>query len=111
MWHQLSGTAMGKSFAPPYACLTMGYLEETILIPRLIPQHFDEETAKLIIEYLLRYIDDGIIVLPVSVSIEEFLAVMNSMNRSIQYTVSTDALCTIERKSYMGTVFLSVKVL
>ena len=49
MWHQLCGTAMGKSFAPHYACLTMGYLEETVLIPILIPLNFDADTAKLIL--------------------------------------------------------------
>ena len=33
MFRQISGTAMGTKFAPPYACLTMGYLEETMLFP------------------------------------------------------------------------------
>ena len=79
---------MGKSFAPPYACLTMGYLEETILIPKLIPRNFDGETAKMIIDYLMRYIDDGILALPETVSIEKFLGIMNSMNSSIQFTIS-----------------------
>ena len=30
MFLQLVGTAMGTKFAPPYACLSVGYLEETI---------------------------------------------------------------------------------
>ena len=37
MFLQLLGTAMGTKFAPPYACLSVGYLEETILFPRLLP--------------------------------------------------------------------------
>ena len=28
---------MSKKFAPTYACLSVGYLEETILFPRLLP--------------------------------------------------------------------------
>ena len=27
---QLAGTAMGMKFTPPYVCLTVGHLEETI---------------------------------------------------------------------------------
>ena len=35
MFLQLVSTAMGTNFDPPYACLSVGYLEETILFPRL----------------------------------------------------------------------------
>ena len=111
MWHQLCGTAMGKSFAPPYACLTMGYLEETILIPKLIPRNFDGETAKIIIEYLMRYIDDGIMILPNTVTIERFLGIMNSMDPSLQFTVSLPEPHRIERRNFMCTNFLAIKVL
>ena len=31
MYNQFSQTAMGTKFAPPYACLTIGYQEETKL--------------------------------------------------------------------------------
>ena len=57
----------------PYAYLTMGYLEETILIPKLIPHNLD---IKMIIDYLMRYIDDGIMVLPESVSLNKFLGII-----------------------------------
>ena len=40
MFLQLVGTAMGTKFAPPYACLSVGYLEEIILFPRLLPLHY-----------------------------------------------------------------------
>ena len=34
-YHQKKGTAMGIKFAPPYACLSVGYLEETKLYVQL----------------------------------------------------------------------------
>ena len=111
MWHQLCGTAMGKSFAPPYACLTMGFLEETILIPKLIPRNFDAETSKMIIEFLMRYIDDGILVLPQFVSSEKFLEVLNSMDPSIQFTITTAVARMIDSIRYKCTTFLSIRVL
>ena len=40
MFLQLVGTAVGTKFALPYACLSVGYLEETILFLRLLPLHF-----------------------------------------------------------------------
>ena len=102
---------MGKSFAPPYACLTMGYLEETILIPKLIPRNFDGETARIIIQYLRRYIDDGILVLPNAVTIEKFLGIMNSMDPSLQFTASLPEPHRIEGQNFMCTNFLAIKVL
>ena len=107
IWHQCTGTAMGKSFAPPYACLTMGYLEETKLFPVLLPDNFDEETTALIISYFFRYIDDGFNFLPKSVMPEVFLNVLNQMNDSIQYTMTEPSAY---RRIYMSTDFLSIKV-
>ena len=45
---QLVSTATGTKFDPPYACLSVGYLEETILFPRLLPLYFTLTDQKLI---------------------------------------------------------------
>ena len=50
-------------------------------------------------------------VLPSSISIETFLAVLNSMHPSIQYTASTPVLQTTDGVNYKCTNFLSIKVL
>ena len=111
LWHQLIGTAMGKSFAPPYACLTMGYLEETMLFPRLIPETFDTITSQLIIEFFKRYIDDGFNFLPNSVSPALFLEVLNSMHESIQYTVTLPTPCHDKDTGSQSLNFLAIKVI
>ena len=54
MYHQIIGTAMGTTFAPPYACLVVGFLEETILFPRLLPSSFDLITCKIIQNHYFR---------------------------------------------------------
>ncbi len=56
-WHQLIGTAMGTKCAPSYACLSVGYLEETKLYPKL-PLLYTPPVCKMIIEFFLRFIDD-----------------------------------------------------
>ena len=33
MFNQVMGTTMGRKFAPPYANLSVGFLEETVLFP------------------------------------------------------------------------------
>ena len=48
-YHQDIGTAMGPAMAPPYACVAIGFLEETLLEPIILPQYFSREDCRLII--------------------------------------------------------------
>ena len=111
MWRQVVGTAMGKEMASPYACLTVGYLEETILFPKLLPKYFKTPILERIIELYYRFVDDGIIVLPDDIPISTFLGILNSMNQSIQFTITSVTPTVIKRKEYKMTVFLSLKIL
>ena len=111
-WRQKVGTAMGKEVAAPYACLTVGFLEETILFPHLLPLHFGENTAREIEKNFYRFVDDGINPIPKSISANKFNDVLNSMNPAVQYTVTEpnmDIASTINPR-YVN-VFLSLKVI
>ena len=48
MFNQIIGTAMGTKCAPPYACLTIGYQEETKLFTQELPKYFSSEECLLI---------------------------------------------------------------
>ena len=111
MWRQIIGTAMGKEMASPYACLTMGYLEETILFPTLLPTLLKTPVLEQVINYIFRFVDDGIIILPAEISPEEFLKVLNSMHPDIQFTITKLTPIIIKGKLYQTINFLSVKIL
>ena len=85
VWLQRVGTAMGTDFAPPYACLTMGYLEETKLKPKLL-EFFTPTQCQFIIEHFFRYIDDGFSLWPKDLNLDHFMEVMNSLHPSIKFT-------------------------
>ena len=87
---------MGKEVASPYACLTVGFLEETILFPRLIPARFDLLTAESIIKCYSRFVDDGITPIPRIVPAVEFQDLLNEMDPSVQFTVTEP---TIEQEN------------
>ena len=89
-WHQLIGTAMGTKFAPPYACLTMGYLEETKLYPRL-PLLYTPSVCSMIIELFLRYIDDCFTPWPRSLDINTFKNALNELHPDIEFTMEKSA--------------------
>ncbi|XP_065662664.1 uncharacterized protein LOC136085297 [Hydra vulgaris] len=59
VYHQITGTAMGTDFAPNYACLTIRFLEETLLFPKILPKYFSKEEVKNIEQFYFRYVDDG----------------------------------------------------
>ena len=110
MYRQIVGTAMGTVFAPPYACLVIGYLEETRLFPILLPAHFDPETCERIIENFFRFMDDGEIIFPADVDQDLFLNLLNSMDPtgSIRYTVQQPERLLIEGNRIQRSVFLSL---
>ena len=87
MFLQLVGTAMGTKFAPPYACLSVGYLEETILFPRLLPLHFTLTECKLIEEIFKRFMDYGFVLWPKNANIDIFRKLLNELHPSLKFTV------------------------
>ena len=76
VYHQLSGTAIGTKFAPPYACIFMDHLENEML-------------SKWAVKPWLwwRYIDDVFFVWTKSEQeLDEFMAYMNSFHPNIRFT-------------------------
>ena len=59
MFNQIIGTALGTKCAPQYACLTIGYQEETKLFTKDLPKYFSNEECLLIREFFKRYMDDN----------------------------------------------------
>ena len=92
MYHQLIVAAMGSISAGPYACLTVGFLEETILFPKLLPSIFESDIVQKIKDLYYRYINDGITVLPMNVPPLLFLSTLNNMHCSIQFTITNPTL-------------------
>ena len=39
-------TALGIKFAPPYINLSVGFLEETVVVPVELPKHFSHDNCK-----------------------------------------------------------------
>ena len=99
---------MGSIFAPPYACLTMGFLEETRLYPILLPSKFDPITCQNIIEHFYWFMDDGTSLLPEHVVLEIFLELLNSMDPSIKWTVTKAEWCVDQGDLAQRLVFLSL---
>ena len=73
MFNQIIGTAMGTKCAPPYACPTIGYQEETKLFTQDLPKCFSNEERLLIKEFFKRYMDHGFIFWPKNLDFQFFL--------------------------------------
>ena len=86
LWHQIKGSAMGTKFAPPYACLVVGFLEETKLYQEL-PRHFPPTYVEIIIKWFMRYIDDGFIMWPKILDIKVFISILGNLHPQIKFTI------------------------
>ena len=107
IYHQMIGTSMGSIFAPDYACLTVGYLEETKLYPSL-RSHFDEDTCLQIIENFFRFMDDGTTLFPLIVDLNLFLFLLNSMHPALKYTVEKSEYIEVNGKLIQKLIFLAL---
>ena len=84
-YHQVFGAAMGGSASPPYACLTVGYLEETKLFNEVLPNNFEPYMCNIIREHLSRYMDDGFVFLPIEIDKDIFLMCLNSLHDNLKF--------------------------
>ena len=87
MFLQLVGTAMGTKLAPPYASHSDGYLEQTILFPRLLSLHFTLTQCKLIEETFKLFMGDSFVLWPKSANIDVFRKLLNELLPSLKFTV------------------------
>ena len=108
MYYQITGVSMGTIFAPPYACLTVGFLEETELFPKLLPSKYDPVTCEFIIENFFRFMDDGNTLLPKDIIEDEFLHLLNSMHPNIQFTIGKPDIIRENGICIQKLVFLSL---
>lgn len=84
---QISGTAMGTKMAPTYATLTMGFLEEQILYPKLLDK-YGEDISKEIISCWLRFLDDCFILWnPNYGNIADFYDLLQNLHEQIKFTM------------------------
>ena len=110
-YHQEVGSAMGTVFAPPYACLTVGYLEETKLQTTILPRYFSPDDCSLIIKLLLRYIDDGFAPWPRRLNLNDFIEAINSLHPSIKFTLERSTYEIRNGRRCQVLYFLDVTVI
>ena len=67
-------------FPALYACLSVGYFEGTLLVPRLLPIHFTLTECKLIEEIFKRFMDDGFVLLPKNANIDVLRELLNKLH-------------------------------
>ena len=98
MYNQCIGTAMGHIFAPPYACLSVGYLEEDKLFTTEFNQRFERHDIDVIEKSFQRYM-------------EMFLECLNILHPSIEYTLEPAIKTTIDEKSVCKLNFLDITII
>lgn len=110
-YQQTDGTAMGTKLAPPYACLTVAYLEENKLFPIVLPKHFNQSQCQWIESHYKRYMDDGFIALLKSIDISTFLKCLNSLHPAISFTEEKATTTSINGKMTQTLNFLDINVM
>ena len=58
MFNQIMSTAMSTKFAPPYANLSVGFLEESLFFPVELTKYFSHDNCKLIEELFKKHMDE-----------------------------------------------------
>ena len=109
IYNQQKGASMGITFAPPYSCLAVGYLEETKLFPITLPKHFNNTICKIIEENYKRYMDDGIVPLPIDANSMIFLQCLNDLHPNLTFTLEEP---TVDQdKNIQSINFLDIKII
>ena len=84
VYKQTNGCAMGREYGPPWATLSVGYLEETKLYPA-IRQKFPPAIAEQIIEQYRRYQDDILLINQHNVDSKQLLDLFNDLHPLLKF--------------------------
>ena len=101
---------MGTKFAPAYACLTIGYLEETKLFPVILPKYFNADICCYIENNYFRYMDDGFIALPREIDPYLLKNALNELDESIKFTMELGQKVS-EPRNIETLNFLDIKII
>lgn len=89
-FRQIKGTAMGTKFAPVYATLVLGYVEEELLYPK-IAEIYNTEFKIYIINYWKRFLDDVFILWPKSKhELNCFNILLNNLHKDLKFTMENN---------------------
>ncbi len=106
IYRQVSGTGMGRIYAPAAADLKVGYQE--IQVDMIIGQRYGVDVARYFMSNYFRYLDDVFMVWHASLpNHEAIIVIFNSIDPNIQFTVESSH--EINRISG-GIPFLDVEV-
>ena len=111
MYNQRVGTAMGHIFAPPYACLVIGYLEEDKLFKDELYRHFEEHDIQIIQSQYKRYMDDGSTLLPKTIKHDKFLSCLNNLHPDTVFTIEPATNTIIDCKPVQKVNFLDITII
>ena len=85
-YRQRKGTAMGTKFAPVYATLVMGYLEETLY--RKVANDFGQQFGEYFMKFWNRFLDDCFVPWTRSLNdLNRLHYILNSLHPSINFTI------------------------
>jgi hypothetical protein len=86
-YHQIRGTAMGTRMAPTYATLVLGYIEETVLYPK-IEQVFGKENLLIFQRFYKRFIDDCFFIKNKCFgNINDLSIIFNNLHQNLKFTI------------------------
>ena len=84
------------NLAHPYACLVVGYKEETKLFPISLPKYFSTKEIQIIKKVFRRYMDDGFLLWPAMLNFGNFMVCLNNLGPAINYTYEKGKVARIE---------------
>ena len=102
---------MGTKCASLYACLVVGYKEETILFLMELPTFFSTEEIQIIKKVFRRCMEDGFLLWPVMLNFHNFMVCLNNLHPSINYTYGKGKVARDEKGNLVQILsFLNVKL-
>ena len=74
----------------------------------MLPRHFSTSVVELLIRWFLRYIDDGFILWPRDLPIDNFLRILNSLDPHLRFTLEASKKYFVDNDHFQELSFLDI---